>query len=389
MFSRQSPEQADIPRTEPPPALAFGSPEHPVRRSTPAPSLSHVRRNLKLLSFDTDTRREQSRLLDDRGRFEPSPGTPLEVVPAAAAITSAKRPAQWLRNSAILFSFCLHGAIALTMIDWSDSAEQFGTVAEKSDAISLAMEQTVVLESIETESIQTAAAASAASQAGSVEAAQSAPQPVNEAEEAVEAAEPPPPRPLEVAEVTPAALNPTEDPLTVIRGAAEPDEVSEIKAIDPVETVEEVQLAQVETQEVETESKEREAEQKVERKLTAQAESRASAAGSTTSRASAAQSAKSGRVSASRGNVLNYAARIRTVLSRNKPMGDGHSGTTRVSFGVTASGDLSYVKIAGSSGRANLDQLAMAAVRRAAPFGTPPEGVSPNDLRFTIPFYFR
>jgi protein TonB len=231
------------------------------------------------------------------------------------------------------------------------------------------------------------AAASAAAQAGSVQAADSIPQ-VTETREVVEATEPPP-KPVDVAEVKPSEV-PTDDPLPVIRGAAAPDEISDAKAIEKPETVEDVKLAEVAVKEVTTsDEKQKEEAEKKEREQRARAASRASSAGSTTSRGNAASAAVGGRVSASRGNILNYAARIRAVLARHKPAGDGRRGTTRVSFGLTTTGDLKYAEVSKSSGRADLDKAALAAVRRAAPFGQPPVGASDKQLRFTIPFYFR
>jgi protein TonB len=112
-------------------------------------------------------------------------------------------------------------------------------------------------------------------------------------------------------------------------------------------------------------------------------------AGTTTSRGSAAQAEISGRVSASRGNILSYAARVRAQVARNKPVGNGHRGTARIAFGITGTGNLSYVRIAGSSGKKGLDDAAIEAIRQAAPFGTPPDGASPDQLKFIIPFYFR
>lgn len=321
-------------------------------------------------------------------RREASPSHVFDATNAARGGVVQKRPAQWLRNSAILFSFCLHAAVGLSLIGFSESDEQFGTLSNKTDAISMATEQTVVLESIETETVQAASAASAASQAGSVQSVDAVQQPLTEMKEAVEAAAPPP-EPVDVAEITPSAAVPTEDPLPVIHGDAPPDEVSETKAIQTAETVEEVKPTQVAVKDVTPKEDElKEDVEKRERQVTAQAASRASAAGATTSRASVAQSAISGRVSASRGNVLTYGARIRAVLAKNRPAGDGHRGTARISFGLTETGALSYVHVASSSGRANLDAAAVAAVRRAAPFGEPPANVSPNQLRFTIPFNF-
>jgi protein TonB len=80
---------------------------------------------------------------------------------------------------------------------------------------------------------------------------------------------------------------------------------------------------------------------------------------------------------------------VRAQVARNKPSGTGHRGTALVSFGVSSSGGLSYARLARSSGNAALDRAALAAVRRAAPFGPPPGGAAPGQLRFSVPFYFR
>lgn len=345
--------------------------------------LHRLPRTLTLVTADGATPPPVARHLFARYRD----GSPSQI-PTFASASTEKRPAQWLRNTAILFSVCLHVAIGMAMFDWSDSDDQFGTLSDKTDAISLSTEQTLVLESIETEAAQTAAAASAASQAGSVQSVEAVAQPMAETKEAVEATEPPS-EPIEVADVTPSAVVPTEDPLSVIRGAAAPDEVSETKVVQTSETVEDVKPAELPTKDVTEEQEKKEDLERKERQVAAQAASRASMAGSTTSRASMAQSAVSGRVSASRGSILDYAARIRAVLAQHKPSGDGYTGTTRISFGLTTLGELQYAEIASSSGKDKLDRAALEAVRQAAPFGAAPPNATINELRFTIPFYFR
>ena len=105
--------------------------------------------------------------------------------------------------------------------------------------------------------------------------------------------------------------------------------------------------------------------------------------------ATAASVTSNGRVSASNGNALSYAASIRAQVERNQPSGNGLRGTIRVSFGITANGELIYVRLSESSGSSNLDDVALAAVRHAAPFGEPPPDLSPTQLAFVIPFYFR
>jgi protein TonB len=110
--------------------------------------------------------------------------------------------------------------------------------------------------------------------------------------------------------------------------------------------------------------------------------------GGVTSKASAGKGTGGERASASSGSLLSYAAHVRARVAGNKPSGGGLRGTAFVSFGVTPSGELAYASVARSSGNSTLDQLAIAAVRGAAPFPTPPTGATSAQLRFTIPFYF-
>ena len=111
--------------------------------------------------------------------------------------------------------------------------------------------------------------------------------------------------------------------------------------------------------------------------------------GGATARSSAAAGASSGRVSASAGSILSYAARVRAQVAGHKPSGAGAHGTAMVGFSVTPWGGLGYANIARSSGNPTLDRMAVSAVRGAAPFPQPPSGASPGQLRFTIPFHFQ
>lgn len=103
---------------------------------------------------------------------------------------------------------------------------------------------------------------------------------------------------------------------------------------------------------------------------------------------SIAQALSQAKVSASRGSLLSYAAGIRAKVARNKPVGLGRSGEVQVSFGVTPSGDLSYASLTQSSGNERLDEAALEAIRRSAPFGPPPADASAAQLRFSIPSIF-
>jgi protein TonB len=288
---------------------------------------------------------------DDLVPAAAAPG--LDAVPVEPAMAAEPgSPLRSLLPLAVLVSCGLHAAAAAAMLLATAGLPEYGVLQEESEALSLEMTQTIVLESTSSEPVEMAAAAAAMPQ-GSVAAIDAEPQPVKE---------------VEAAEIDPAA-EASDEPLEVLRGAGEPAETAPLKAAEP-------------EQEVERPTKPREEAQRRQRTTS-------EAAGGPTSRSSAARTAASGRASASRGSVLSYAARVRAKVASNKPSGRGHRGTARVSFGVSSSGGLAYATLSRSSGNAALDQAALAAVRRAAPFGAPPSGTSSAQLRFSIPFYFR
>ncbi|MBS0267618.1 MAG: energy transducer TonB [Proteobacteria bacterium] len=256
----------------------------------------------------------------------------------------------------------------------------------KIDTFSLATTQSIVLESISTNEAEMASAAAAASQAGSVESAESAPQEMAEVKETPLTDQPP--KPIKVADVTPSAVAPTEDPLPVIRGGGEPDAASEIKAEEFSEKPVEEMPDAIETKDDAPAKPKQEQKVEKERKIE-QEQSHRQTAGGAVSRSSTSNAAVDGRASASRGNALSYAAGVRSRVERNKPSSNGLRGTVSVSFGITITGELSYVRLSESSGSTKLDEAAMDAVRQAAPFGEPPSGLTPTQLSYVIPFYFR
>jgi protein TonB len=117
--------------------------------------------------------------------------------------------------------------------------------------------------------------------------------------------------------------------------------------------------------------------------------SKAAKKGGAQARSKSAKKQSGGQVSASRGAINNYKARVRARIARNRPRGLGARGTPVVSFGVSRSGSLRYARLTRSSGNRSLDSAALSAVRRASPFPTPPRGSSLRELSFNIPFYFR
>ncbi len=111
--------------------------------------------------------------------------------------------------------------------------------------------------------------------------------------------------------------------------------------------------------------------------------------GGVTAKASAGSARQSGRASASQGSILSYAQQVRARVAANKPSRTGGQGTVTIAFGVTPSGGLAYARVQGSSRVTALDQAALAAVTRAAPFPDPPAGASLAQLRFTIALHFQ
>lgn len=83
-----------------------------------------------------------------------------------------------------------------------------------------------------------------------------------------------------------------------------------------------------------------------------------------------------------------YRAKVWAKLARHKPR-LGKPGSTSVVFVIGPSGALRSARVGRSSGNAQLDQTALAAVRAASPFPAPPAGLGAGALTFSIQIYFR
>lgn len=92
------------------------------------------------------------------------------------------------------------------------------------------------------------------------------------------------------------------------------------------------------------------------------------------------------KVSASRGDVAGYAAKVRARVASRRPAGNGARGTVVVSFAVSGSGGLLGARIASSSGDSRLDSAALRAVSGAGPFPPTPSGAR---ISFSVPFHYR
>ncbi|MDQ0321362.1 protein TonB [Pararhizobium capsulatum DSM 1112] len=106
-------------------------------------------------------------------------------------------------------------------------------------------------------------------------------------------------------------------------------------------------------------------------------------------------SGKKGNMNQQAGNAAasNYPGKIRSKLNRafrypNSAKREGLRGTAQVRFTVSSGGSLTGVSIAKSAGFPILDQAAIEAVQRAAPFPKIPDGAGKSSWTFTIPLAF-
>jgi periplasmic protein TonB len=319
----------------------------------------------------TDTQPQTSAVEDQPGLAPPASEPAVPILPARPEPRDFSR---WLLSGAVILSGLLHVAGAAAMLLGDSALPDYGVVTQQTDAISVELTASTILEAVEsTASIAVAASVPTATQEGNPTPSSAAAVPLTKVEES--AVETPMMETVKVAEIVP--VTPPDDPLQVVKGAGEPSEVVDAKVAQ--QTKEEEQKQQEKKEKTEKEKEEVKVEQQ-------QAAPQVSGGVTARSTASAESQAK---VSASRGSILSYAAGIRAKVARNKPTGFGRSGEVEISFGVTPTGDLSYANLAQSSGNTRLDEAALEAIRRSAPFGPPPADATPSQLRFSIPFYFR
>jgi TonB family protein len=87
--------------------------------------------------------------------------------------------------------------------------------------------------------------------------------------------------------------------------------------------------------------------------------------------------------------LSTYQANVRAHLAAHKPSGGFGAGTVVVAFTLTRSGDVASARILRSRGLDDLEQGALNAVHRAAPFPKPPSQVEGARFHFAIPFRFQ
>jgi len=284
------------------------------------------------------------------------------------------------RTTAIIlsaaFSLALHGSVLAAAFVWLESTP--GAVPAPTEAISIELFQTEILEAVE----QAPSLASAASPA-SVETEAGAKQESSAAAAALDIVKPAPAPLEEMAAVAPPEPDTAEDApkgLDVLQGAEETPDAAGKDQARPAPA--------------KAEARPRQQQERVRLQKTAKltdpaaadkSDAKPSKKGGAPSKANTGSAAAKARVSGSTGSAVNYAAMVRARVAARKPGGGGRRGTVVIAFGVTRSGGLGYASIARSSGDPGLDRSVLAAVRGAS-FPAPPPGAG---TRFAVPFHFR
>jgi protein TonB len=93
---------------------------------------------------------------------------------------------------------------------------------------------------------------------------------------------------------------------------------------------------------------------------------------------------------ASPGAIRAFTRSVVDALARTRPRGvrGAARGTAKVAFAIAEGGGLEFVRLAHSSGHGELDEAAVAAVRRAS-FPPPPAGMALADRTYEVPYHFR
>lgn len=281
----------------------------------------------------------------------------------------------------VVVSLALHSAVAVALV--KAPAAETGAVEAPTEAISVELVASPVIEQATEPTIESAAAMPAATALND-----------GEAVETLAAAEPVRAVPVEATPIdtmSPVEPTPVETIDSVVTGAGPEAEVAALPAREDDEPRPEEPRAEKPERKPEPERPKAKPET---RRETAPNPDKGKdkdtrARGGVASRGASDRPATAGRVSASAGSMVGYAARVRARVASNKPSMAGRKGTAVVSFAVTGGGGLAYARLSRSSGVPALDQAAVAAVRRSAPFPPPPAGAPAGKLAFSIPFHFR
>ena len=271
-------------------------------------------------------------------------------------------------------SLALHGSVLAATLYWA--GEMPGAIDSPTEAITVELLQTEVIESVTDVASLEAQASPESVQSNQGEIVESAASSVSTIREVKPET---PPEEVVARDVPDEPAKVTTQGVEALRGALESE--TPIGAEEPAKRTNE---------EIPRQTKQEKRPQKTVKLTEPSAEqernSEAKRKGAAQTRTNKGSAASKGRASASTGSSINYAAIVRARVASRKPAGGGKRGTVVIAFGVSRSGGLSFASVARSSGDPSLDRSVLAAVRGAGPFPAPPPGAG---LRFAMPFYFK
>ena len=196
------------------------------------------------------------------------------------------------------------------------------------------------------------------------------------------------PSEMQPAEIQPTNVQPAEVPPAEIKPAETQPEVAQTpEEVKPVETAE-VQPEPEKPEEVVTPTpkpkvtaREKPVEKKRSPQKTAgdkgdaqQSSTRGVAEGNSSAQSDNSSQAANGNNGVGTAATANYTGKIRSRIRRAIRKPRGVEGSVVVTFSVSGSGSLTSARVSRGSGVPEIDQLALDAVRRAAPFRPPPGG---------------
>lgn len=358
---------AVVPRSMDRPAARLGAPAElqPTPPVAAGGDAAHVRDDTSLCIDPLATAKPSNVAVD------PPPSLENDLAGTGVAFGRSRRR-QILFALWILVSVTLHGLPVAAFVLWPSRAADFGALDIETEAVSVELVSSNVLEALEAQpTVDSAAQQAVVMPEGNAQEdnSQATPEDTVKREEVVEKTEEmqPAPKKEEAAPDEPA-------PIKVERADA---------AAEQSNAEREDALAEPKLQEAK--EKQQQEEKKEEKKEAAQATQK----GGVTVSATEGSKASSPRVSASTGEMRTYAAAVRAHVAAHKPAGGSKLGTVVISFGITHDGRLSFARVNSSSGIQSLDERALAAIRRSEPFPMPPAGATERQLTYSIPIYFK
>ncbi len=243
-----------------------------------------------------------------------------------------------------------------------------GSIDVATDAISVNLEATDVIDATESAASKAAASSPAGATVEGAKEAKEKPDDVKD-EELKQPTE------IEAEKPQPQEQSRTAEQADAERQRLEEEAETQKKIKEQAEREETKRHAEAEAEEAEKKKKEK-------------AQQAAAAGGAGTTGSDESQDSR-GRVSASQGSVINYGANLRAIISSNTPR-NIRKTSVRVSFRVAPAGGLTALDVVTSSKDAKVDKRILDLIRDlSSRFPPPPSGATADQLSYNIEIIFQ